>query len=129
MTDPIVAYTHRLMGKTMLYAGIRGAARSIPRRAPGFRRTVVALPTRTRGDRMSTQAEERVRKLHRRGESDFIVGDCAINECDHEYECPTMKRHICLHCWSIAEQANPYFAEQDCPVDVIWPCPTIKAIA
>lgn len=69
-----------------------------------------------------------VRALHRRVDEGFLFGDCAAETCDHEDECPTKPVGICVACWSIAEEVDHYFAERRCPDQVLWPCPTARAL-
>jgi hypothetical protein len=74
-------------------------------------------------------AIEGVTKMHRPINQDFITAlPCIREECECENECPTEELPVCLHCWSQLEQIDPYFGEQHHVSEVMWPCPTNKAL-
>lgn len=79
---------------------------------------------------VQVQAEQiaAVQALHRRGNHDFTVGDCALEECGHEDECPTETKPVCSGCWVQAEEIDEYFCEKRTPEWVMWPCPTVRAL-
>lgn len=69
----------------------------------------------------------RVRELHKRRTEQVITGDCAAGECEHWDECPTVQFDVCVECYRVAEESDPYFWEYSLRA-VAYPCPTIKAI-
>lgn len=69
----------------------------------------------------------RVKELHEPREEQVIIGDCSIEACDHEDDCPTVPFIVCTECWRIADETEPYFNERDVQ-HVAYPCPTIQAI-
>jgi hypothetical protein len=74
-------------------------------------------------------AIEAVAKMHRPINQDFITAlPCIREECECDNECPTEGLPVCLHCWSQLEQIDPYFGEQHHVSEVMWPCPTNKAL-
>lgn len=68
-----------------------------------------------------------VRELHTPREEQVVVGDCSIEECDHEDECPTVPFLVCTECWRVADEADTYFAERGVS-HVAHPCPTVQAL-
>ena len=74
-----------------------------------------------------SDGEEVVRELHTPREEQVLTGDCSIEECDHEDECPTEPFTICTECWRVADEADTYFAERGVG-HVAYPCPTIRAL-
>lgn len=63
--------------------------------------------------------------LHRPVANQVVTGDCAIEECGHEDECPTVDLETCAACAEIAEQANEYYGETNIGI-VAYPCPTVQ---
>lgn len=79
---------------------------------------------------MTTEAKDpidRVKALHEPREEQVFAGDCAIEACDHEDDCPTVPFAVCAECWRIADEADHYFSERGVE-HVAYPCPTIQAI-
>lgn len=70
---------------------------------------------------------QQVRDLHGMREEFMVGGDCATEDCEHEHGCPTRPVTVCDECWRIAEEATPYFAENDVS-NVFYPCATIRAL-
>lgn len=64
-----------------------------------------------------------IQELHEPVKTQVLVGDCAVEECDHEDDCPTRDFEYCAACNEIAEEANPYYAEDGMGF-VAHPCPT-----
>ena len=52
-----------------------------------------------------------IQELHEPVKTQVLVGDCAVEECEHEDDCPTRDFEYCAACNEIAEEANPYYAE------------------
>lgn len=74
-----------------------------------------------------TDAERAVRELHAPREDQVLTGDCSIEACDHEDECPTVPFLVCTECWRVADESDTYFGERGVG-HVAYPCPTIKAL-
>ena len=74
-----------------------------------------------------TDGERAVRELHTPREDQVITGDCSIEACDHEDECPTVPFLVCTECWRVADESDTYFGERGVG-HVAYPCPTIQAL-
>ena len=74
-----------------------------------------------------TDAERAVRELHAPREEQVLGGDCSIEACDHEDECPTVPFLVCTECWRVADESDTYFGERGVG-HVAYPCPTIQAL-
>ncbi|WP_413455960.1 hypothetical protein ACLQ8T_05630 [Glutamicibacter sp. FR1] len=68
-------------------------------------------------------ALEAIQELHKPVETQVLTGDCAVGECEHEDDCPTVDFVYCAACNEIAELANAYYAEEGMQI-VSHPCPT-----
>lgn len=64
-----------------------------------------------------------IQELHKPMVTQVVTGDCAVGECDHEDDCPTVHFEYCAACNEIAEHANAYYAEEGMQI-VSHPCPT-----
>ncbi|QUW18879.1 hypothetical protein [Agrococcus sp. Marseille-Q4369] len=73
----------------------------------------------------------RVTDLHARETlTGLVVGDCAMEECDHEGECPrTGSIDVCAACLRLAEEAVSHYGEDGYGDEVLWPCATMRAIS
>lgn len=70
--------------------------------------------------------------LHKPTTMDFIVGDCAAEDCEHDDpdDCSTAPRKVCGGCLDQAECVTPYAMEcASVAQSVIWPCDHVHAIA
>lgn len=72
-------------------------------------------------------AIERLNARHRKVEASAVTGDCAIEECEHEDECPTEVFEVCAACWNLCESADQYFGERGI-APVLWPCEIATAL-
>lgn len=66
-----------------------------------------------------------IQELHKPVKTQVLMGDCAVEECEHEDDCPTHEFEYCAACNEIAEQANPSYAEDGMGF-VAHPCATRK---
>ena len=88
-------------------------------------------PTRLEVRQME-QALRAVLDLHKPTMMDFIVGDCAAEDCEHDDpdDCSTVPSKVCGGCVDQAEHVTPYAMESVSVVQsVIWPCDHVQAIA
>lgn len=86
---------------------------------------------RTDVEQMET-ALRAVLDLHKPTTMDFIVGDCAAEDCEHDDpdDCSTAPRKVCGGCLDQAECVTPYAMEcASVAQSVIWPCDHVQAIA
>lgn len=67
-----------------------------------------------------------IQEQHKPMVTQVVTGDCAVGECDHEDDCPTVDFEYCAACNEIAEEANPYYSEEQGMGIVSHPCPTRK---
>lgn len=100
-------------------------------RDTGMPRYVLAVHmaewARTHLAAQETDAERAVRELHTPREEQIVTGDCSIEECCHEDECPTVPFLVCTECWRVADESDTYFGERGVG-HVAYPCPTIQAL-
>lgn len=71
---------------------------------------------------------ERVRELHRPMSVDALLAACAAEECEHEFECPTIEMTVCKGCYDLGDRIDKYNYEQGGIEHVSYPCPTIQAL-
>jgi hypothetical protein len=58
------------------------------------------------------------------------LDECALEECDHDNDCPTRPFEVCRTCWAIADLAsNGYYGENGINEGLMHPCPTRRALA
>ena len=69
-----------------------------------------------------------VLKTHRPETQYALSGACALEECDHEDECPGSPIVVCAHCYRVGQQAHRYAYEAGGVESVIYPCPTIAVV-
>ena len=70
----------------------------------------------------------RVEAIHAPRSIQVVTGDCALGECEHTDECPTVPFEQCVACDELAETVNTYYVEALGFVTA-WPCPTVRALA
>ena len=70
----------------------------------------------------------RVRELHAPTGVDALQYDCAAEECEHEYGCPTIEMTVCKGCYDLGERIDVYGYERGGVEHVLYPCPTVQAL-
>ena len=70
----------------------------------------------------------KVEALHSKDEvMATYLTDCIEGRCEHQ-ACPEREVEVCHECWNNAELANSYYGEEGIGQEVIYPCPTIRAL-
>ena len=64
---------------------------------------------------------------HHKTTIQVLTGDCAIENCEHEDECPTVDFDICQGCYDRELEFDSYYGEQGVG-GVAYPCPDVVAI-
>lgn len=95
-------------------------------KVPGF--DVEALRLAAARAQTAEAKVARAEALHRPRPEQFLTGDCASEDCDHEDECHTSPLDVCAHCYDLAADGNPYAFEDRTPAQLLWPCPTATAL-
>lgn len=73
-------------------------------------------------------ATERVRELHAPTDVDVLQSACAAEDCEHEFDCPTIEMTVCKSCYHLGESIDIYSYERGGIEHVSYPCPTIQAL-
>ena len=92
------------------------------------RAAVNALPNLLDALDVAEAAIERVRDLHRPMDVDALQYACAHEDCEHEFDCPTIKMTVCKGCYDLGENIDIYGYERGGIEYVLYPCPTIQAL-
>ena len=85
------------------------------------------LDTAAERDALAAKVE-RVRALHGPRVLQVLGATCFAEECDHEDACPLVDYTVCGHCYDVGDGAHCYAYEEGGMENVVWPCPTIRAL-
>ena len=98
-------------------------------KAEGHRDSLAATLIEVQREKLALErAIDEVRELHRPMDIDALQYACAHEDCEHEFDCPTIEMTVCRSCYILGQLIDVYDYGRGGIEHVSYPCPTIQAL-